>query len=578
MKRLLAALLLSMTILAVGAQTTYTVEHLRAKGSITLAGTNVTGISRDTTGGSKSTSKLISEEAAKKYADAVGGKRPKVFDLVKDGGAANDGSADVAQIINTAFANGYLNIDIPGGDFKFTKRVKLVDGCSIVGIGGEGTRLVTTMDSAFFVASRSSGGNNSTITGVCFVGDYTGGILGTSTKTKQDGVFLDSATLVLVTNVRAKNLGGYMFHSKKNSWLLAAYVYWATRANIVTDNIVTDSYGAVHLDSLAEYCVVSNNIASNNVFSIRHSMAANNIITGNDFGGNRFGFYSTGGLGNIGHAPVTNNSFNHCNVPLYITDAPTGWNFSNNEFYTDRDSIYIYNSSYLRFYGGFFTANHTYDPAKIKIDNCTNCSFSDVDEVFGYNSTWEITGEVPTFFINGKNSTKAFTISDKKYGRDFSIKNDNGIVSMFGMDSLQVKGLRLSSSATDSMVVQNGVTGTLGKRAIPSGGGGSSSTVTYTTITGNYTALSTDHYIFVNNGSSAITITLPAASSVPGKQYIVQRTDNSSTGAVQLTPTSGNITAFDGSTWTYANLTYWYDTTRGGCAIVSNGTKWLFVQ
>lgn len=575
MKRTVLSMLCALFSFAIfGQQTKVSASIIEAKSNLTLSGKKVDAISNDSTASNKRNDKLITEFAAKRYAEIVNSHN-KVFDLVKDGGAKTDGTGDVAGIINDAFAHGYLKIDISGGDFLFTKSVKLVNGCSIVGIGGEGTRLVTTMDSAFFVASRSKGGNGSTITGVTFVGDYTGGIDGTSTKTKQDGVYLDSANAVLVTNVRANNLGGFMFHAKKNSLPISGYVRWATDASIVTDNIIKDSHGAIYLDSLSEYCVISNNVASNNVFSIKHTMAANNIITGNDFGGNHFGFWSEGGLGNILHAPCSNTSFNHCDVPCHITDAPTGMYFDNCTFYTDRDSILIKNSSYIRFSGGFFTVNNTYEPgAKIRIENCTNCSFSDVDEVFGFNSQWSITGEVPTFFINGKNSTKAFTIVDKKNNKEFSIKNVNGVVSLFGMDSLQFKSLPSLSSPVDSMMVVNSITGTVGKRSIPTGGG-SSSVVAFTTITGNYTATSTDHVIWVNAGGSLVTISLPSASANPGKEYRVCRYDITSTGTISLYPPSGNLIGADGNPFGYCNVPNYWDG-KVSLVMVSDGSYWRF--
>jgi Periplasmic copper-binding protein (NosD) len=577
MKKITIYILLLLPVFALAQPAQVVGKTIRATQVFQLGAKTVSSISTDSSGTSKSVSKLISERAAKLYADAVAASGGAVdsltFDLVRNGNAKRDGTSDVSVIIKSAFDAGYQRITAPLGEYLFTSTVQLKNYCVIEG-SGPGTIFKTTMDSAFFKASRSKGGSYSLVTGIRFVGDYTGAQSGSSTKQKQEGIYSDSCHGITIKNVYADNLGGFLFHSKKNSLPISDYVRRATDGNILYGNVIRGCFGFAHLDTLTEYANVSDNSASNCYYTIKKRIAANNTISDNLFAGNHFGFYSTESDGNVGHSPVTGNNFYHCNVPLFISNAVTGYFFSNNVFYTDTDSIYIENSNGVRFYGGVMTITGV--GRKIIVKNCTNTSFTDVDELFNAVSEWQITGETPSFVINGDKTTKAFSFIDKASGRKFSIKNENGGVTFFGADSLIFSNVPRSSSNSDSILVKssNGAVKSISQSSI--GGSTDLSIVSYRTVTATATINNSDHYVFVGAGASDITLNIPAASSVTvGKKYIICRLDGTSTGAIQITPASGDIVGVDGVTWSYALMPYWYNN-KTSMTIISDGSKWVY--
>lgn len=62
------------------------------------------------------------------------------------------------------------------------------------------------------------------------------------------------------------------------------------------------------------------------------------------------------------------------------------------------------------------------------------------------------------------------------------------------------------------------------------GGGGGGTTNIYTgttTVSGDYTATSSDQQILVNANSAQVTITLPSANLIPGLTFLVKKTDAS---------------------------------------------------
>ncbi len=107
--------------------------------------------------------------------------------------------------------------------------------------------------------------------------------------------------------------------------------------------------------------------------------------------------------------------------------------------------------------------------------------------------------------------------------------------------------------------------------AAANGSGGGSSSGTFpapTSITANYTALSSDYLILANAASGAITIALPTAVGISGKEYLVKKTD-SSTNLVTIDP-SGTQTV-DGL------LTVSTDFVNDVAAIQSDGANWRIV-
>lgn len=117
------------------------------------------------------------------------------------------------------------------------------------------------------------------------------------------------------------------------------------------------------------------------------------------------------------------------------------------------------------------------------------------------------------------------------------------------------------ASATATFITSQDETATL-----------SNSTVFYraltplTTTTTNYTALTTDSLIRANAAGGSITITLPTAVGVPGRQYQIKRI-NSSGGTVIVTTTGGQ--AIDGTS--SITLLQQYET----LSVMSDNANWM---
>jgi len=79
-----------------------------------------------------------------------------------------------------------------------------------------------------------------------------------------------------------------------------------------------------------------------------------------------------------------------------------------------------------------------------------------------------------------------------------------------------------------------------------------------------YSALATDNVILANAGSNAIAITLPGASTVIGREYVIKKTDGTAN-VITITASSGNI---DGQTNAYISVQY------QSLTIISDGTNW----
>jgi hypothetical protein len=105
------------------------------------------------------------------------------------------------------------------------------------------------------------------------------------------------------------------------------------------------------------------------------------------------------------------------------------------------------------------------------------------------------------------------------------------------------------------------VFGTIPSGALPSGGSLSSQT----TQTANYTALSTDYFIFGDATSASITINLPTAVGIAGKVYIIKKID--ATGNT-VTIDANSTQTLDGA------LTIVIGTQYASFSIVSNGANW----
>jgi len=93
--------------------------------------------------------------------------------------------------------------------------------------------------------------------------------------------------------------------------------------------------------------------------------------------------------------------------------------------------------------------------------------------------------------------------------------------------------------------------------------------VTYTTKTANYTATANDHIILVDATSGAVTITLPQASTVPGREYFIKKID-ASANAVIISGYNGTE-QIDGQTTISTTLEYQSYT------LICVGTQWFII-
>lgn len=98
--------------------------------------------------------------------------------------------------------------------------------------------------------------------------------------------------------------------------------------------------------------------------------------------------------------------------------------------------------------------------------------------------------------------------------------------------------------------------------------GQSSTTYTITNVSTNYSVLTTDQVLLCTSGSGGITLTLPAASSMTGKQLIIKKVDS---GAGALVVDGNSSETIDGALTQTISSQYAY------MILVSNGTSWFIV-
>lgn len=88
-------------------------------------------------------------------------------------------------------------------------------------------------------------------------------------------------------------------------------------------------------------------------------------------------------------------------------------------------------------------------------------------------------------------------------------------------------------------------------------------------ITQNYTATASDHMIFVNAGQSSITLSLPTAVGIAGRQYIIKRVDGNGQNQVTVDP-NGSQTIEGAVTKSIEN--------QNSIVIVSDNSNWWIVS
>ena len=92
-------------------------------------------------------------------------------------------------------------------------------------------------------------------------------------------------------------------------------------------------------------------------------------------------------------------------------------------------------------------------------------------------------------------------------------------------------------------------------------------TLTVVTKTGAYTAVGTDSVVFCNTTSSAFTITLPAASSCKGREYVVQ--DSAGQAGVNNITVGATAGTINGAATKVISTAY------GALVFVSDGSNWF---
>jgi len=88
-------------------------------------------------------------------------------------------------------------------------------------------------------------------------------------------------------------------------------------------------------------------------------------------------------------------------------------------------------------------------------------------------------------------------------------------------------------------------------------------------ITQNYTATASDHMIFVNAGQSSITLSLPTAVGIAGRQYVIKRVDINGQNQVTVDP-NGSQTIEGAVTKSIEN--------QNSIVIVSDNSNWWIVS
>ena len=88
-------------------------------------------------------------------------------------------------------------------------------------------------------------------------------------------------------------------------------------------------------------------------------------------------------------------------------------------------------------------------------------------------------------------------------------------------------------------------------------------------ISQNYTATASDHMIFVNAGQSSITLSLPTAVGIAGRQYIIKRVDGNGQNQVTVDP-NGSQTIEGAVTKSIEN--------QNSIVIVSDNSNWWIVS
>lgn len=369
-------------------------------------------------------------------------KGTSIWYNVAENGGDKAGIADASPLVNNAIKAGFKAIYFPEGKYNLASPIMLHDSVAIFGDGRNNSILKTTSNGPVFKAGFTSGGFGSQLSDFTIEGSKSSGA-----STDQEGILIDSVSKVLIQNVTARNIGGYAFHIKRNGYCCGTYVQTATRGNILQNLYVESSYGAVYLDTMAEYNTVANSTLNGNTYGIRIA-GGNNAVIGNNITANTYGAYLTGGSNN-GHGTMTGNTINHNQKSLYIDGCTLGMSITGNNIHAE-DSVVVKNSSYVNIVGGWIYAPVIY------FNNSYSCTITGTNTLNGNEPVITVgTGEAPTYIKAGKvNNTLSWI--DSKNTREFRIAHTNGIAKLSGMDSLVLAGLPVSAGSDSNLVITSG--------------------------------------------------------------------------------------------------------------------------
>ena len=180
----------------------------------------------------------------------------------------------------------------------------------------------------------------------------------------------------------------------------------------------------------------------------------------------------------------------------------------------------------------------------------------------------------------GVNSSDNILIENKTMNKHIVFKvNDQGAVKEgFRLDgavpevvvnqtSDSLVDFRVESDNNTHMLFVDGSADKLGiNTGAPNSGLHINTSVTFAgkAVTQNYTVLATDHMIFVNASAGNITITLPTASGIIGRQYIIKRVDG----------TVNNVTIDPNASETIEGASNKSLTDQCSVVIVSDNNNW----
>ena len=319
------------------------------------------------------------------------------YNIKTRGGADSTGTIDCSSIIQAAINAGYKGILIPTGTFKVNTQIQMKDGVMIVG-QGKNSIIKTTGTNNVFKCSISQGGNDVTFNNFSIKGTYSFVQYVLGTPTAQTGIFIDSATKVIIAGMRISGLSGYGIRMQYNGYCCGTYTQNVGRTNTVAGNFIDSCNIGIELGTRAEYNDISNNSITACDYGIT-CYGGNDHISNNSIVNNYYGLYIVQGS-NGAHGTATGNQINHNQVCLYISGAAFGFSFINNTFGRKADGgltvLELINSTNLVFIGGIAVSGDT-----VRTTNCVGTLFKDQSLLSADYKFITVSGTPPTVIRTG---------------------------------------------------------------------------------------------------------------------------------------------------------------------------------